>query len=212
MASQKSTSPAEPAARAPQRRRGQLRVAALLEAAAAIFAEKGFDAATMTEIAARAKAPIGSLYQFFPSKEALADALLERFGDRVAAAFRAIEARNAAMSATALADALLDLMVELRDERRAAMMLLDSRRDAFARPSMLRQIMLEGINRILRAQDPTLPQGRADDIAAAVLQTMKGMAALTELDGGTAAARVAEEWRIMTRLYLAKTLDRSRSP
>ena len=212
MASQKSTPRVEPAARAPQRRRGQLRVAALLEAAAALFAEKGFDAATMTEIATRAKAPIGSLYQFFPSKESLADALLERYGERVAGAFRAIEARSASLSATALADALLDLMVELRDERRAAMMLLDGRRDAFPRPSMLRLIMLDGINRILRARDPTLPQGRADDIAAAVLHAMKGMATLTEVDGDATAARVAEEWRIMTRLYLAKTLDHFRIP
>ena len=34
-------------------------------------------AATMTEIAARAGAPIGSLYQFFPSKEAPADTLVQ---------------------------------------------------------------------------------------------------------------------------------------
>jgi AcrR family transcriptional regulator len=39
-----------------------MRVAALLHATATVFAEKGFDAATMTEIAALAGAPIGSLY------------------------------------------------------------------------------------------------------------------------------------------------------
>jgi len=50
-------------ARAPKRARGKQRVAELLEAAAAVFAEKGYEAATMTEIAARARAPIGSLYQ-----------------------------------------------------------------------------------------------------------------------------------------------------
>src|SRR5882672_3892273 len=65
----------------PRRRRGDIRVAALLESAAATFAEKGYEAATMTEIAARADAAIGSLYQFFPSKEALAAALLRRYGD-----------------------------------------------------------------------------------------------------------------------------------
>ena len=51
----------------PKRQRGKQRVAELLAAGAAVFAEKGYAAATMTEIAARAKAPIGSLYQFFPS-------------------------------------------------------------------------------------------------------------------------------------------------
>src|SRR5260370_37756679 len=68
-------------AREPQRDRGRLRVAALLKAAAAVFAEKGFDGATMTEVAARASTAIGSLYQFFPNKVALADAVLARFGE-----------------------------------------------------------------------------------------------------------------------------------
>jgi AcrR family transcriptional regulator len=36
-------------------------VAALIAAASAVFLEKGYDAATMTEIAARAGASIGSL-------------------------------------------------------------------------------------------------------------------------------------------------------
>src|SRR5262249_19964005 len=77
--SQMSSSRGKATARAPQRERGKRRVAALLKAAASSFAEKGYDAVTMTEVAARARAPIGSLYQFFPSKEALADALLDRF-------------------------------------------------------------------------------------------------------------------------------------
>ncbi|MEJ1960626.1 MAG: helix-turn-helix domain-containing protein [Gammaproteobacteria bacterium] len=66
-------------ARAPKRERGKQRVAELLQAAADVFAEKGYEAATMTEIAARAGAPIGSLYQFFPVKEALSDTLLQSY-------------------------------------------------------------------------------------------------------------------------------------
>src|SRR6185369_11500135 len=77
MSSQKARAKAKrtPAARSPTRRRGRDRVAALMAAARAVFIEKGTDAATMTEIAARAGAAIGSLYQFFPTKEALADAV-----------------------------------------------------------------------------------------------------------------------------------------
>ena len=70
------------AARAPRRARGQLRVEALLAAAAEVFAVKGFDAATMTEIAAQSESSIGSLYQFFRTKEAVAEALL---GEQVGA-------------------------------------------------------------------------------------------------------------------------------
>src|ERR1700678_457661 len=81
------------AARAPKRQRGKQRVAELLAAGAAVFAEKGYEAATMTEIAARAGAPIGSLYQFFPSKEALADTLVQNYVALLTTDMEALEAR-----------------------------------------------------------------------------------------------------------------------
>ena len=72
-------------AKEPKRERGKQRVASLLDAGAALFAEKGYEATTMTEIAARAGAAIGSLYQFFPSKEVLAQALFSRYTERAMA-------------------------------------------------------------------------------------------------------------------------------
>src|SRR6202522_2733611 len=80
-------------ARVPKRARGKQRVAALLEAAAAVFGEKGYEAATMTEIAARAGAPIGSLYQFFPVKEVLADTLVQNYVALLTTDMEALEAR-----------------------------------------------------------------------------------------------------------------------
>ncbi len=84
MSSNKSSRTEERSALNPQRRPGQARVASLLEAAAAIFAEKGYAATTMAEVATRAGAQIGSLYRFFPNKDILANALLERFHARAA--------------------------------------------------------------------------------------------------------------------------------
>ncbi len=62
--------------RTPQRARGQQRVRRILEAAAATFAARGFEAATTNAIAARAQTSIGSVYQFFPNKEAILRALV----------------------------------------------------------------------------------------------------------------------------------------
>src|SRR5580693_997161 len=89
-------------ARAPKRARGKQRVAKLLEAATAVFAEKGYEAATMTEIAARAGAPIGSLYQFFPVKEALADTLVQNYVASLTADLQALEARAGQIDIQAL--------------------------------------------------------------------------------------------------------------
>jgi len=68
-----------PHAKAPQRRNGKLRVAAILKAGAAVISEKGYEMATMAEIAARSNTKIGSLYRFFPNKEVLANALIAHY-------------------------------------------------------------------------------------------------------------------------------------
>src|ERR1700743_2269238 len=104
-------------AREPKRERGKQRVAALLDAAAAVLAEKGYDGATMTEIAERAGAAIGSLYQFFPSKEALAEALFDRFAERWAASFARIEELAPGRSARELADLFVDHKLGQRTAR-----------------------------------------------------------------------------------------------
>lgn len=57
-------------------------VEALLEAAAQVFECHGYAAGTTNRIAARAGVSIGTLYQYFPSKDALLVALVERHMDR----------------------------------------------------------------------------------------------------------------------------------
>jgi AcrR family transcriptional regulator len=54
--------------RQPQQQRGKQRVEKILIAAAEVFAEAGFAAATIQQIADRASTAVGSIYQFFPDK------------------------------------------------------------------------------------------------------------------------------------------------
>ncbi|APR82208.1 Transcriptional regulator, TetR family protein [Minicystis rosea] len=62
----------------PQQARSQRMVDTLLEATARVLAERGFEGATTKEIARVAGVSIGSLYQYFPTKEALVAALVEQ--------------------------------------------------------------------------------------------------------------------------------------
>jgi AcrR family transcriptional regulator len=62
----------------PQQRRSQATVDAILDAAAELFCENGFESATTNAIAERAGVSIGSCYQYFPNKLALLEALRER--------------------------------------------------------------------------------------------------------------------------------------
>jgi AcrR family transcriptional regulator len=104
--SQKSS--AEPQTRAPKRQRGHDRVAALIEAAAKTFVERGYDAATMTEIAAEARSSIGSLYQFFPTKPHLAEALHVDRLERLNAVFIDLEEKVDGLSAADIGEAIFD--------------------------------------------------------------------------------------------------------
>ncbi|CAG4921066.1 TetR/AcrR family transcriptional regulator [Paraburkholderia saeva] len=53
-------------------------VDALIEATARILVRDGFDKASTNRIAEKAGVSVGSLYQYFPSKEALVTAVIER--------------------------------------------------------------------------------------------------------------------------------------
>lgn len=70
--------------RQPKQKRGQQRVSKILTAAAEIFAEVGYVAATTQQIADRASTAVGSIYQFFPDKLAIFHALEAEHMEQVA--------------------------------------------------------------------------------------------------------------------------------
>ena len=61
--------------RQPQQARSQERVKQILDVAEQLFLEIGYESTTTRAIAARAEVSVGSLYQFFPDKEAILKAL-----------------------------------------------------------------------------------------------------------------------------------------
>jgi AcrR family transcriptional regulator len=63
----------------PRQARSAARVEHLLDVAAEVFEEVGYDAATTNLVAARAEVPVGTLYRWFPDKAALAEALTDRY-------------------------------------------------------------------------------------------------------------------------------------
>ena len=68
--------------------RSRLTVDAILEATARILVREGFDKASTNRVAELAGVSIGSLYQYFPSKEALVAALIDRHNRHVMQAVR----------------------------------------------------------------------------------------------------------------------------
>lgn len=65
--------------RAPQQARSRARVRRLLEAADRVLGTEGFVGLTMRRLADEAVVPVGTIYQFFPDKAAVVDALARRY-------------------------------------------------------------------------------------------------------------------------------------
>jgi AcrR family transcriptional regulator len=68
-----------PGVRTPRQARGQRRLDGILDAAETVIAEVGAADASIHEIARRAGASVGSIYHFFPTKDAIFAALAERY-------------------------------------------------------------------------------------------------------------------------------------
>jgi AcrR family transcriptional regulator len=74
----------------PSQARGKERVRVILSAALDLFMEYGVEEVTTNDIAERAGIPIGSLYRYYPNKNAILTALTELYVDDVSAIFEKV--------------------------------------------------------------------------------------------------------------------------
>jgi AcrR family transcriptional regulator len=189
-------------ARQPLRRRGHLRVAAILEAATEIFAERGYDAATMTEIAARSGTATGSLYRFFPSKESLADALLQRYAQQALDGLSGLVGRAASLPLDDLAGELVEFKLGLEPGRGFALALVDARGGSEAIRSQFRAAMLGALENVLRRAVPGLARERSETMAVLVLHVLKAVSGATRESAATREL-LLDEVRTLMKAYLA---------
>src|SRR5689334_9008980 len=75
--------PVTKARKVASQKRSRATVEALVEATARILVKDGFDKASTNRIAEVAGVSVGSLYQYFPSKEALVAAVMERHQEEI---------------------------------------------------------------------------------------------------------------------------------
>ena len=113
------TRSAEPRKR-PRQRRSAETVERILAAAARIFDEQGYAGTPTNHVADEAGVSIGSLYQYFPNKDALLVALAERHIDDVTRRFsdRLLALRRERPPLRDTVRTLLEVTVELNDTSR----------------------------------------------------------------------------------------------
>jgi AcrR family transcriptional regulator len=127
----------------PRQARAQATVTAILEATAHILAEAGYDALTTNHVAARAGVSIGSLYQYFPSKEALVGELMDRHCDRMNALFGEVFLRAQRLSPHELAREVVAAIYRAKRENPELSRVLREQLPRMGRVSRLEQSLAQ---------------------------------------------------------------------
>lgn len=186
MATSPPAPPTERASRAPQQERGQRRVEQILDAAESVFVEVGVGAATMQLIADRAESSVGSLYHFFPNKEAIVEALGARYADAVRRNNE--EAMPLAMvhlPATALFERILTAHVAFIETTPAFDAVHDAvQRNCPAIDDALNQALVGHVGQFLALRYPKMP---AAELAASAMVSVATVHAVVDLARRTSA-------------------------
>jgi AcrR family transcriptional regulator len=171
--------------------RGERRVASLLDAAGRVFGELGYHAATTNAIAAEAKVSPATLYQFFPNKEAIADALVTRYAMDLAKEVRAAEMQELVSAPLEEAIQQVTGVVIEFNRKHAAFNTLYAEaplsKDTLEQKQLLSRTFIDYLSEVLIARNPRLDKQDVLWSAEIVLTTVKGF--LPALAGRKTSAR-----------------------
>jgi AcrR family transcriptional regulator len=195
--------------RLPRQARGEQRIAAILQAAAQVFYEVGFDAATTDMIAKQAQTAIGSLYDFFPNKEAIARRLSEQFCEDLRVLFDGILTEELVhLSLAQFIDYILDPLVRYHQTHPGMLALwLKSQDDS--RLSAVKQDLSETLAHktasIFIMRYPQCDEVSALRYSRICMQTVQALMPLA-IDGAQVDSEVIADLKIMIRAYLQAVL------
>jgi AcrR family transcriptional regulator len=188
----------------PQQERATRRLANFLDAAAELFAEIGYEAATMTAIAERSGSGIGTLYHYFPDKQSMAFALLNQYAQKIEEHWRPLMEQT--LSHAAFAETFLERITEFLRQRPAYLKLLAAP-IRFSRDPAARRALRVAIANAFRAKAPSLTHEKAMLAANVTLQMVKGMTTLYAEAGPGEKPLIITEYKKLLTLYLGSVLS-----
>jgi AcrR family transcriptional regulator len=161
--------------RQPKQLRSQERVHHILDIAEQLFIELGYEQTTTRAIATRAEVPVGSLYQFFPDKEAIVRALANRYFEQEYRMFVQLHAELAEVEISLYVDRMIDAFVQFADDypgyRAVLGQLIDLVTVADAnRMNEFDQLMLTGLADFLSRRNIDLDAARCELITTTVFK------------------------------------------
>jgi len=192
--------------RIPSQHRGERRVAGLLDAAAYVISESGYDAATMSEIAERAGASVGSLYQFFPNKEAVTQALRAKYSHQIEELWKPLFEQSGTQRLETFVDRLLDLTIQFANEHPAFLALLDAPL-SIRRPGEIRKRFCELMARFFLLRKPRMSKVKALLMASIALKLINGMMILYKEAKRGEKEHIVREFKFVLSCYLNRGIS-----
>lgn len=161
--------------RQPKQIRSQERVHHILNVAEQLFIELGYEQTTTRAIAARAQVPVGSLYQFFPDKEAIVRALADRYFEQEYQMFVQLHTELADTEIDVYVDRIIDAFEQFADQHPGYRAVLGQLIDLItvADASVMNeydQLMLAGLANFLLQRNPNLDAARCELIATTIFK------------------------------------------
>jgi AcrR family transcriptional regulator len=174
-----------------------------------VINEAGYERATMSAIAERANSCIGSLYQFFPNKRALAEAVRAQYGEEIDQSWMALGRQAANLTAEQLACRMVNLQLETVKNHPALLALLDV--PPTPRTSKRRELTRAQIAAVLMAHRPEMPRTAALRIAAVAQHVNRALLGLYAKSRPEEKAAVIRELRAVLTGYLVPKLKHSKA-
>ena len=195
------------ARRIPQHARGEHRVSVLLDAAAAVIEEVGYEAATMTAIAEKAQSSIGAVYQYYRDKPAIAGALCDRFGEELSRVLEDFNDRASSLDLHEMISQLVELLSYFTAKHPALVLVMHVSRTEGKEPAFRRQLRLR-LAELFQSKTRRLGDEEAYRIASVVMQVLKSLSSLTVETGPFGQQGVWPEIGTILTSYLEVRLGR----
>jgi AcrR family transcriptional regulator len=191
----------------PKQARGKRRVALIVDAAAQVFAEIGYEAATTILIAERANTSVGSLYQFFPNKDAIVRALVDRYVEQTRLWFETIPVSQfAPLALPDMIGILVDSMREFTRQNKDFLRLFcDSQNSTYLAEAMgaVDDEIYHQFDAVFAIRSPELSQRERLRYHLVVLNIMKTLIALAANSPVLSHDEVYEEMKTVLIRYMA---------
>jgi AcrR family transcriptional regulator len=189
----------------PVQSRSERRVASFLFHAEAVIAEVGYEATTMTEIASRAEASIGSLYQYFPNKETITVAVFRRYINELVTRWATLSTGADHLDPDRLGARIIEQFIEFASEHPGFFPILSAPVDLKKDPAA-RHRLREQFAALFLKKNPALGKAGAHQVAVAALGTVKGLIDLCSEARPRERLLLVAEYKVMLSAYLSRRL------